>query len=299
MDLSHSRGVNLQCQLSRDRILPGHRQYLNFASINGGEFRLRQLAIIRVQAEAIGAGFRTTHPDVRMSCILDAAGTDEFFVFIGEDIVHAITADECCGPEGDVQFISRLVVIAKSLASAFGYGDSHQGRHFWRVEIVQRGVDMPAVEARMRQVILLGDRVLVEFPVMRVDEFDVLEALILGYETVADDLYFRLVGDSFEIRMKNAPFGVESLAVAVTLGWGIESSGEFILGFRRAARLALQDDDVRLVKGIMDEREFIVCDDVVSPRCATDILGFQYLRRRLPIHGVLPSISRKSLHWMP
>ncbi len=146
---------------------------------------------------------------------------------------------------------------------------------------------MPAVEARVCEVVLFGDGVLVELLVVRVHEGDVGEAFVLGDESVADDLDFGLVGDGLEVWVEDAAFGVEGLAVAVADGGGIEAVREVVLGFGGAGGLVLEDDDVLFVEGVADEGEFIVCGAFVSielrkRRCPG------YLLRRLPFHGVLP-----------
>lgn len=76
--------------------------------------------------------------------------------------------------------------------------------------------------------------------------------------TIADDLHFRLVRDGLEIWVEDTSLRIKGFAVSVALGLGIESSGQFILCFRGAARLALEDDYLGLVKGIADKSEFIV-----------------------------------------
>lgn len=72
------------------------------------------------------------------------------------------------------------------------------------------------------------------------------------------------MGDCFEIRVEDAGLYVESLAVAVALGGGVESVGEFILGFRGATRLILQDHNLILIKGTSDEVEVVICGDHVN-----------------------------------
>ena len=110
-------------------------------------------------------------------------------------------------------------------------GDGKEGRHFWGVEVVERGVDVPAVEARVGEVVLWGNGVLVEFLVVGVYEGDVGEAFILGDVAVANDLDFRLVGNGFEVWVQDAAFGVECLAMAVAGGRGVKAMGKFVLGF--------------------------------------------------------------------
>ena len=65
----------------------------------------------------------------------------------------------------------------------------------------------------------------VKLPMMRMHEFDVLEAFIFRHEAVADDLYFGLVRDGLQIWVEDAAFCVEGFAVAVALGGGVEAVG--------------------------------------------------------------------------
>ena len=111
------------------------------------------------------------------------------------------------------------------MAAAARDGDGEEGRHFGRVEIVERGVDVPAVEARVSEVVLRWDGVLVEFLVVGVHEGDIGETFVLGDVAIADDLDFGLVGDGFEVWVQDAAFGVESLAVAVAGGGGVKAVG--------------------------------------------------------------------------
>ena len=117
------------------------------------------------------------------------------------------------------------------MAAAARDGDGEEGRHFWGVEVVERGIDVPAVEARVGEVVLGWDGVLVEFLMVGVHEGDVGEAFVLRDVAVADDLHFGLVGDGFEVRVQDAAFGVEGLAVAVASCGGVKAVGEFVLGF--------------------------------------------------------------------
>ena len=89
-----------------------------------------------------------------------------------------------------------------------GYGDSHEGGHHWWIEIVERGIDVPAVEAGVREIIFFGDEVLVKCLMVRVLELDVVQSFVLWHEAVADYLDLWLMRNSFEIGVEDAPFGV-------------------------------------------------------------------------------------------
>ena len=225
VDLADGAGVDLQGQLARDGVLPRHGQDLDLCRVDGREVGGGEFAGLGVEAQTVGAGLGVAHPDVRMGRVLDPARSDEFFVRGGKDVVHPVPAYESRGAERDVQFVACAVVVAEGLAAAARDGDGEEGRHFWRVEIVERGVDVPAVEARVGEVVMGRDGVLVEFLVVRVHKGDVGEAFVLGNVAIADDLDFGLVGDGFEVWVQDAAFGVQSLAVAVAGGGGIKAVG--------------------------------------------------------------------------
>ena len=230
VDFAHGTGVDLQGQTAREGVLPGHGEGLDLAGIDGGQVAGREFEGVGVEAQAVGEGFGRAHPDVRVGRVLDAARAGQLLVRVGEDVVHFVAAHEGGGPERDVQFVAGAVVVAEGLAAAGRDGDGEKGGHFGRVEVVEGGVDVPAVEARVGEVVFRGDGVLVEFLVVRVHELDVGEALVRGDEAVADDLDFGLVGDGLQIRVQDAAFGVEGLAVAVADGGGIKAMGQFVLG---------------------------------------------------------------------
>ena len=231
VDPADGAGVDLQGQLARDGVLPRHREDLDLLGVDGREVGGAQFAGVGVEAQTVGAGLGVAHPDVRMGGVLDLARADEFLVRGGQDVIHSVTAYESRGAERDVQFVAGAVVVAEGLAAAARDGDGEEGSHFWRVEVVERGIDVPAVEARVGEVVLGGNGVLVEFLVVGVHEGDVGKAFVLGDVAVADDLDFRLVGDGFEVWVQDAAFGVESLAVAVAGGGGVKAVSQFVLGF--------------------------------------------------------------------
>lgn len=67
---------------------------------------------------------------------------------------------------------------------------------------------MPAEEARVVEVLGVGNVRLVELAVVRVAELDVLEAFVLLDEAVADDLDLGLVRNSLEIGVQDGSLGV-------------------------------------------------------------------------------------------
>lgn len=82
------------------------------------------------------------------------------------------------GAEGHVQLVARAVVIAHRLSPAFGDPHREEGGDEGRVELVQRRVHVPAIKVREIAIVRGRDGVFVEFPVVRVHQGDVLEALV-------------------------------------------------------------------------------------------------------------------------
>ena len=125
--------------------------------------------------------------------------------------------------------------------------DCHQGGHARRVQVVERGVNVPSEEAREVGVFGLGDGVFVEFSMMRVHELDVVQAFVFREEAMAEDLDLGLMRDGFQIRVEHTAFCVESFAVAVGARIRIKSSGYLELGFGRESSLVLDDYHVLFV----------------------------------------------------
>ena len=105
---------------------------------------------------------------------------------------------------------------------------------------------------------------LVEFFVVRVHEFDVLQSFVFGYEAVADDLDLGLMRYSLEIWMKDAAFCVEGFSVTIALSRGVESVSQFILSSRRTVCLVFEHDYMVSVQSLADEGEFVVCNKRIS-----------------------------------
>lgn len=181
--------------------------------------------------------------DVRMSCVLDATSQCELLVFVGEEIEHALAADEGRCAERDIECFVRSVIVPECLAASFGNAHGQQSRDVWWIKVVQRGINMPAVKAGEVVVVFLWDRIAVEGAVVGVFEVDVVEALVGVDDAVADDLDLWLVRHGFQVWVEDAAFGVEGLAVPVLRGGGVEALGEFVLGSRGEVVLVFNDYD--------------------------------------------------------
>lgn len=77
-----------------------------------------------------------------------------------------------------MEFVACAVVVAEGLGAALGDFDGHEGGYAGWVEVVECGVDVPAVEAREVEVFVRGDSGLVEGFVVRMFEGDVGEAFV-------------------------------------------------------------------------------------------------------------------------
>ena len=174
--------------------------------------------------------------------VLDPAGAHEGFIGVREEVVHVISTDEDSRAERDVHFLARAVVVAERLPATGGDADGHEGGYAGRVEVVEGGVDMPAVEAGVCKVILFGDGVFVKGLVMGMDQGDVLETFVRRDEPVPIDLHLGLVRDCLQVWMEDAAFSIEGFAMAVSLGGGVEALRELILGLGGYTSLAFEDD---------------------------------------------------------
>lgn len=140
--------------------------------------------------------------NVRMSCIFDTAAQCKLLVFVGEEVEHALAADEGCCAERDIECFVGTIIVPECLAASLGNSYSQQSCYTWRKKVIQRSVNMPAVKASKVIVIFLWDGIAVEGAVVGVFELDILEALVGVDKAVSDDLDLRLVRDGFEVWME-------------------------------------------------------------------------------------------------
>lgn len=174
MDLAYSRRVHLQSQLARNGVLPDHGQDLDFRWVGWRELGSRELEVFREEAEAVGAGLGGAHPDVGVRSVFDAAGAHEVFVGFGEDVVHSVSAHERRGTEGHLELFAGTVVVAEGLRTTFRDRDCEERGDFWGIQVIECGIDMPAVETSMGEIVGFGDGVLVELSVVGMHELEVL-----------------------------------------------------------------------------------------------------------------------------
>ena len=135
-----------------------------------------------------------------------------------QDIEHRPARDERGRAERDGQHVTRPVVVAARLPCALRHVDRIERRHFGRREVVQRGIDVPAVEARDAGVLVGGrDGRLVEGSMVGVLERRGLEALVIVDGAVADELHLRHARDRFEIWMQDGFLGGLCLVIAMSI----------------------------------------------------------------------------------
>jgi hypothetical protein len=117
---------------------------------------------------------------------------------------------------------------------------------------------MPAVETSEIVVFIIGNVVLVECSVVRVFQLDILQPFVRRNKTISDHLNLWLMGNSLEIRVKDAPFSVKSLAVAIVVRCGVKALCELVLCFWGEFVLVLEQDDVMMIQRITDGRKLLV-----------------------------------------
>jgi hypothetical protein len=165
-----------------------------------------------LESSAVRSGRR--HPLVRMGRIAHSRACRDALQLPREDIEHRLARDERRRAERDGQRVARAVVVTTCLRRALRYLDPVQRRHSGRREIVERRVDVPAVEARDAFRLVLGrDRCLVERGVGRMFERRAREALVVVHRAVADELHLRHARDRLEVWMQDGLFGRLGLVV--------------------------------------------------------------------------------------
>lgn len=260
VQLLNRRWVDLQSELASHRVAPRHWQDLDLLLVDRRELGVRQLAAFRDHSETVGARLGTRHPDVWVRRILDLCGASELLVGVGEDVVHLEGADEGGAAAGYAHLVVASVVVAKLLELGLGDLDRHERGNPGSVQVVQGGVDVPAVEASSVTIIVPADGVVMEGLVVRVLQGDVLQALKFLDGTIANDLDLGLVGNGLEVWVQDRLLCVQSLAVAIADGRWVEQAGKLELCLRGKLLLSLEEHNVVLVECLSDDGEVYVTD---------------------------------------
>lgn len=255
MELAHGRGVDLQGQVAGGRVAPAHGQDLDLVFLNGRELIERELEALGFESETIRAGFCLGHPDVWMRCILDFGCAYKVLIFVREDVVHGLTADESSSAQRHVQLIASAVIIATCLAPSSRDLDSQKSSHNRWSKTIKSSVNMPPIEARVIQIIFRGDARSMEGLVMRMLQADVAQTFVFSNRAVADDLDLGLMRDGLQIRVEDAALGIEGLSVTVGGCRRVESTDELVLGCWGDVLLILEDEDLVGEEGVTDRVE--------------------------------------------
>jgi hypothetical protein len=243
-ELFHAAWMHLEVQRASDRVLPRlsyearkiRPQTVPLTGRREGEtetydgkhldliFRPRSQLVQRdfltlaldLESSAVRSGRR--HPFVRMGRIAHPRAYRDALQFPREDIEHRLSRDERRRAERNEQRIARPVIIPTYLPRALRYLDPVQRRHSRRREIIERGVDVPAVEPRDAVRLVFGrDGCLVECSVGRMFERCALEALVIVHCAVADELYLRHARDRLEVWMEDGLFGRLGLVIPMPI----------------------------------------------------------------------------------
>ena len=135
-----------------------------------------------------------------------------------EDVEHRLARDERGRAERDGQLVACAVVVAARLLRALWHNHRVEGRHAGRGKVVERGVDVPAVEARDAGCLVRGgDGRLVEGGVGGVFERGGGEALVVVDGAVADELDLWDARDRLEVWVEDGLFGRLGLVVSMAV----------------------------------------------------------------------------------
>lgn len=138
-----------------------------------------------------------------MRGIFDSRGAHELLVFGRKLVVHGVARHKGCCAKRHRHLFIRAVVVDECLFATPWNTNGEKRRDDGRSQPIQSGVDVPSVEPSEIQVLLGRDGGSVERSVMRMSQLEILQALVLIHEAIADDLDLRLVRNSLEIRMQD------------------------------------------------------------------------------------------------
>ena len=127
------------------------------------------------------------HPHVRVRGMAHAgAGThDDALQLAGQYVEHGLARDEHGRAEWDGELVAAAVLVAADLLGALQHGHGVQHRHLRQGELVQRRIDVPAVEARHAAGLIFGYNTgLMEGMMGEVLERGDLEALVVVHGEV-------------------------------------------------------------------------------------------------------------------
>ena len=187
-------------------------------SSDQGVSSLKGLPYLALDLESRAVRSGRGHPFVWVGGIAHPRAYGDALQVTREDIGHRLSRDERRSAERDEQYVTRSVIVATCLLRALRHLDIVQGSHFGRGDLVERRVDVPAVEARDAVCLIFGrDGDLVECGVRRVFERCTLKALVIVHRSVADELYLRHAQDRLEVWMEDGLFGRLGLVIPMPI----------------------------------------------------------------------------------
>src|SRR5580692_3677197 len=199
--------MELQSPAPGHRIDPYERQRRDLFFLEGREVAPRELATLAEETEAVRTGARVLHPYVRMWSVTRLRAQRPVLLGGRQRLERLVTRDERGGPERRVQRVAGPVVVYDGLRPRLRHFDCEQRRHFRRMKVVKRRIDVPSVE--MRQVsrfFLRRQRPRVRSAVRRMPELHLGDAFMVLHPPVAEELDLRPRGDRNEIAYEDALF---------------------------------------------------------------------------------------------
>lgn len=163
-------GVDLEMQVASDRVLPADREDFDLLFLPRRQLLQWQLQPLGFDSQTSRHSVGRGHPDIWVRRILDLAPDSKTLQFLGENVEHGGSGNECSRAKWDFKFVASSIVISKSLRFTAGNGEGVEGGDFWWGEVVEGGINMPTVESSVSKVVFLWDDGLVEGAVVRMLE---------------------------------------------------------------------------------------------------------------------------------
>lgn len=204
-DVHKIKGGATSYSNSRQRERAHHGQHFDIIFRPRGQLVHRDLLPLALHREPRAVRTGRPHPLERMRRIAHSGAHRDAPQFAArEDLERRPARDERGRGERDGQRVARpvVVVVPARLLRALRHADRVERRRFGRGERVERGVHVPAVEAR-RACCLVGggEGRLVEGGVGGVLEHCGLEALVVVHGAVADELHLGHARDGLDVRV--------------------------------------------------------------------------------------------------
>ncbi len=90
-----------------------------------------------------------------MRRIFNPTRPHKLLVLFRQQVIHPIPTHKRRSPQRHIHLLSTPIIIPQRLASPLRHRHSQKRRHLWRVEIIERSINMPAIEAGEVQIIFL------------------------------------------------------------------------------------------------------------------------------------------------